>query len=108
VYTCIMAIIYHVTSREEWNRASENGVYIAPSLALENFIHCSKPEQVEGVLSRYFKGMRDLVRLTIDTDKLTAPWQYDLARSINEEFPHVYGPINTDAVIEIASISSPV
>ena len=101
-----MAIIYHVTSMEEWNRASENGVYIAPSLERENFIHCSKAEQVDGVLSRYFKGKEDLVRLTIDTERLTAPWQYDLAPSINEEFPHVYGPINTDAVVEIAAISA--
>jgi uncharacterized protein (DUF952 family) len=102
-----MAIIYHVTTREEWKKAAENGTYTAPSLALENFIHCSKAEQVEGVLERYFKGQNDLVRLTIDTDKLTVPWQFDLAPSINEEFPHVYGPINTDAVIEEAGISSP-
>jgi len=102
-----MAIIYHVTSRDEWNKATENGTYIAPSLELENFIHCSKAEQVEGVLQRYFKGKKDLVRLTIDTDRLTASWQYDLAPSINEEFPHVYGPINTDAVIDVESISPP-
>lgn len=101
-----MAIIYHVTSREEWNRASENGVYIAPSLAQENFIHCSKAEQIQGVLSRYFKGRQHLVQLTIDTDKLSAPWRFDLAPSVNEEFPHVYGPINTDAVIDIAPISA--
>jgi uncharacterized protein (DUF952 family) len=101
-----MAIIYHVTTREEWNKATENGAYIAPSLALENFIHCSKAEQVAGVLQRYFKGKTDLVRLTIDTDRLTAPWKYDLAPSVNEEFPHVYGPINTDAVIEVESITS--
>ena len=102
-----MAIIYHVTSRDEWNKATENGTYIAPSLELENFIHCSKAEQVEGVFQRYFKGKKDLVRLTIDTDRLTASWQYDLAPSINEEFPHVYGPINTDAVIDVESISTP-
>jgi uncharacterized protein (DUF952 family) len=101
-----MAIIYHVTTREEWNKATENGAYIAPSLEIENFIHCSKAEQVAGVLQRYFKGKVDLVRLTIDTDKLTAPWQLDRAPSINEEFPHVYGPINTDAVIEVMTISS--
>ena len=101
-----MAIIYHVTTREEWIKATENGAYIAPSLEIESFIHCSKSEQVAGVLQRYFKGKVNLVRLTIDTDKLTASWQFDLAPSINEAFPHVYGPINTDAVIEVTAISS--
>lgn len=101
-----MAIIFHVTTRAEWEQAKSEGAYKAPSLALEHFIHCSKAEQVEGVLQRYFKGMKDLVRLTIDTGLLTSPWQFDLAPSINEEFPHVYGPINIDAVTEVIPVLS--
>ena len=99
-----MSIIYHVTSSEEWKNANEKGFYIAPSLASEGFIHCSKEEQVQGVLQRYFAGKKDLVKLTIDTNKLTSPLQYDFSASINEEFPHVYGPINTDAVIEVTTV----
>jgi uncharacterized protein (DUF952 family) len=93
-----MATIYHVTTKEAWTRAQEKGFYTAPSLETEGFIHCSKAEQVAGVLQRYFAGKQDLAKLTIDTDKLTSPLQYDLSPSVNEEFPHVYGPINLNAV----------
>src|SRR4051812_29677986 len=97
-----MSTIYHVTTRPDWEKAQQQGFYIAPSLDLEGFIHCSQVHQVAGVLDRYFKGKDNLVKLVIDTDKLTSRLQYDLAPSINEEFPHVYGPINLDAVVEVS------
>ena len=96
-----MAIIYHVTTSKEWNRAKEQGFYEASSLHTEGFIHCSEASQVKGVLERYFAGKKDLVKLVIDTDKLTSPLKYELAPSINEDFPHVYGSINVDAVVGV-------
>jgi len=99
-----MAIIYHVTTQPEWLIAQQQGFYTAPSLEAEGFIHCSKAEQVEGVLHRYFKGKNNLIRLVIDTDKVAAPFQYEVAPSVNQEFPHIYGPINLDAVIAIEKI----
>ncbi len=96
-----MAIIYHVTGKEQWEQALKQGFYTDPSLEKENFIHCSEAGQVEGVLQRYFYGRTDLVKLVIDTEALTSPLKYELAPSINQEFPHVYGPINLDAVIEV-------
>lgn len=99
-----MNIIYHVTSRKEWNDALQNNFYEAPSLKTEGFIHCSKANQVQGVLERYFKGKTDLVKLVIDTNKLSHKLQFDFSASVNEEFPHVYGVINIDAVIDIVEI----
>ena len=100
-----MATIYHITTKEEWEAAKEKGLYEAHSLPLEGFIHCSEENQVAGVLQSYFKGKENLVKLTIDTDRLTHRLQYDLAPSINETFPHIYGPLNTDAVISEEEIS---
>jgi uncharacterized protein (DUF952 family) len=94
-----MSLIYHLTTQHEWKQALSKGFYEAPSLAEEGFIHCSTEQQVAGVLQRYFKGRSGLVKLTIDTDKLTAPLRYELAPSVQEEFPHIYGSINLDAVI---------
>ncbi|MDE3145371.1 MAG: DUF952 domain-containing protein [Bacteroidota bacterium] len=99
-----MDLIYHVTSKKEWNDALMNGFYEAASLKAEGFIHCSKANQVQGVLERYFKGKNDLVKLVIDTNKLSHKLQFDFSASVNEEFPHVYGVINIDAVIDIVEI----
>jgi uncharacterized protein (DUF952 family) len=94
-------MIYHVTNKNTWNAAVKNGFYETPSLKSEGFIHCSGQGQVAGVLDRYYQGQTDLVKLCIDPSKLTNPLIYELAPSVNEEFPHVYGFINLDAVIKV-------
>ncbi|MGZ8538221.1 MAG: DUF952 domain-containing protein [Flavisolibacter sp.] len=99
-----MAIIYHVTTSEEWNQSKAQGFYEATSLHTEGFIHCSEASQVKGVLERYFAGKNDLVKLVIDTEKLTSPLKYEFAPSINENFPHVYGSINVDAIIGVETV----
>lgn len=99
-----MPTIYHVTTASEWKAAKEKGYYEAPSLKEEGYIHCSMPEQVPGVLERYFAGKTDLVKLVIDTDKLTSQYIYDWSTSNEDTFPHVYGPINLDAVVEVVAI----
>ena len=99
-----MATIYHVTSNAEWKAAQEKGFYESTSLKDEGYIHCSLEEQVAGVLERYYAGKTNLVKLIIDTDKLTSQFIYDWSRSNADTFPHVYGPINLDAVIEVVPI----
>lgn len=93
-------MIYHVTTNINWANAQKEGNYVAPSLLSEGFIHTSTLEQVAGVLERYYRNVKDLLLLFIDESKLTSPLKYELAPSINDIFPHVYGPINLDAVIK--------
>jgi uncharacterized protein (DUF952 family) len=71
-------------------------------LKAEGFIHCSQEQQVAGVLERYFAGRTDLVKLVIDTDKLSSKYVFDWSPSAQDTFPHVYGPINADAVIDVS------
>lgn len=99
-----MPIIYHVTTEADWKQAKENGFYESPSLKNEGFIHCSQEEQVAGVLQRYFVGKTNLVKLVIDTDKLTSQFIYEWSPSTTDTFPHVYGPINLDAVVDAQKI----
>ncbi len=100
-----MPVIYHVTTAKEWQSAKETGMYTSPSLQAEGFIHCSGNDaQVAGVLKRYFAGKTNLLKLVIDTDKLTSRFIYEWSPSTADTFPHVYGPINVDAVIGTESI----
>jgi len=96
-----MPIIYHVTFAEAWEEAKKNGYYEHPSLKEEGFIHCSQKNQISGVLERYFAGKTGLVKLVIDTDKLTSKYVFDWSPSTQDTFPHIYGNINTSAVIDV-------
>src|SRR5687767_325990 len=99
-----MAVIYHIATIEDWNKSEFTGTYEHPSLYAEGFIHCSMDHQVAGVLERYFKDKKDLVKLVIDTDKLTSKYVFDWSPSTTDTYPHVYGPINRDAVLEIVPL----
>jgi len=97
-------MIYHVTTKAPWQKALADGSYSAPSLESEGFIHNSTEAQVAGVLERYYKNQTDLLLLHIDESKLTAPLKYELAPSINESFPHIFGLINVEAVVAVVDI----
>lgn len=93
-------MIYHVIDNTHWLKALELGYYEAASVQTEGFMHASRQHQVKGVLERYYAGATDLLLLHIDESRLTAPLKYELAPSVNEEFPHLYGRLNLDAVIK--------
>ena len=48
-----------------------------------------------------FKGQRDLVLLYIDPHAVSAEIKYEAPPGSQEAFPHIYGPLNTDAVIKV-------
>lgn len=90
-------LILHICSRPDWERAQQEGEYAAASLAVEGFIHCSTPAQVVKTANRFYLGQPDLVLLVIAPGHVAAKIQYEAADA--DLFPHVYGPINLDAVI---------
>jgi uncharacterized protein (DUF952 family) len=98
-------MIYHVTEKKNWLQALEQGWYEATSLHTEGFIHMSRKEQVPGVLERYYKNATNLLLLHIEESKLTAELKYEMAPSVNEAFPHLYGRLNIDAVTEVAELA---
>ncbi len=70
----------------------------------EGFIHCSKEDQVAGVLKRYFPDSTSLLKLVIDPSKVSSKLIFERPKTGNEEFPHIYGPLNLDAVLSVVAI----
>ncbi|HVM89637.1 MAG TPA: DUF952 domain-containing protein [Puia sp.] len=101
----IMPTIFHITTKAEWETAKRKGYYDTHSLKEEGFIHCSEDRQVSGVLQRYFQNKKNLIKLVVETDKLKSPFFFDWSVSVEDTFPHIYGPINIDAVKEIVAVN---
>lgn len=99
-----MALIYHITTAGAWAEAHRAGQYEAASLQSEGFIHNCEEGQVAAILERFYAGQQELVKLTIDTDKLISPLVYEWSASLQDTFPHIYGPINLDAVTEAVAL----
>lgn len=100
-----MAYIFHITSRERWTQAEQDGSYQADTLKTEGFIHCSTPEQVVKVANHYYEGQHGLVLLCIDTEHVGSEVRYEDASGAQfgpgEQFPHIYGPVAVQSVIKV-------
>lgn len=97
------AMIYHITDTATWARSQQQGAHTGSTrgidLAEEGYIHCSTAEQWAGVLARFYADADDLVLLHVDEQLLIAPLVYEQLPGMPEPFPHVYGPINLEAVV---------
>lgn len=94
-----MSWIFHITSASLWEQGV--GSHCGDTLDSEGFIHCSTAAQVVPVANALFRGRRDLVLLRISTDRLTAEVRYESLEGGSERFPHVYGPIEREAVASV-------
>ena len=96
-------MILHITTRPEWDAALAEGAYRADTLASEGFIHASTREQVLGVADARFRGRPALVLLVIDPDRLQPELRWEESEPGLPPFPHLYGPLNTDAVVDVVA-----
>lgn len=92
-----MAIIYHIADAASWRAAGPS--YRTKSLRADGFIHCSEARQVLRVANEWFSGRTDLVLLAIDTDRLRVELRYENTEGGEELFPHVYGPLEFEAIV---------
>ena len=105
-----MERIYHIATRADWLEARRAGTYTTSTagrtLEEEGFIHTARREQVEGVFSRYYSTVREpLVLLVIDPSRLEAEVRVE---AVGEDtYPHVFGPINRTAVVDVVEIRRP-
>jgi uncharacterized protein (DUF952 family) len=93
-------LIYHVVLPEYWEERKNNSLFEAESLGPEGFIHCSYADQLDGVIERYYAEAGKIVILSIDADKLTSTLVSEPSTD-GEPYPHIYGPINTDAIVGV-------
>ncbi|HWG44241.1 MAG TPA: DUF952 domain-containing protein [Gemmataceae bacterium] len=97
-----MQTIYHLVLQSAWE-ANPHQEYRASSLAGEGFIHCSFANQVALSANRFYAGQQNLLVLHIDPARLSNPLREEPSGS-GEVFPHIYGPINRDAVVRVETL----
>ncbi len=107
-------MILHLIKRSDWLLAQQQGTLTPPSLHSEGFVHCSTEHQMVAVANKYYVGANDMLLLRIDPKLLASPLKWEPPAHIDGSptmpgepfFPHIYGHINIDAVIEIIEFPS--
>ena len=93
------SVLFHIIASSAWDEARSSASYEPPSLRSEGFIHLSKREQILRPANLLYAGRTDLLLLVIDVDALTARLVWEPgSHGEAEDFPHLYGALNVDAV----------
>ncbi|WP_329459395.1 DUF952 domain-containing protein [Streptomyces sp. NBC_01497] len=105
-------MIYHALVPGDGNARSDRP-YAPPSLAEDGFIHCSPDESTTlAVINAFYRNApRPLRVLVLDEDRLEAELRWEAATPAPPPgvaegtlFPHVFGPINRDAVERVEEV----
>ncbi len=93
-----MPVIFHIAPVYRW--PTDTHEYRGDTLDIQGFIHCSTADQLIPVANRLFRERADLIVLVIDEAKIRSAVIYENLEGGTEQFPHIYGPLETGAVID--------
>ncbi|MDX3803032.1 DUF952 domain-containing protein [Streptomyces sp. AK04-3B] len=105
-------MIYHVVHPDEWN-AGDDRPYAPASLAEDGFVHCSPDaETTLAVVNAFYRNApRPLLALVLDEERLAARCAWEAADpapppgvSPATLFPHVFGPLDREAVVRVLEV----
>lgn len=96
--------IYHLARKTAWAEAEQAGVYTGtPEDRADGFIHFSTATQVQESAAKHRKGETDLLLVAVDDSKLGPALKWEPSRG-GQLFPHLYGDMPLDAVIEVTPL----
>lgn len=104
-YISGMRTIVVASTNQLWSDGQKNGKYtqsmVGASTVDEEYIHANTPEQIIPMLNRHYTDYDDILLLLVDLDKVTSEVKFEASSGPTPGlFPHIYGPLNIDAVYE--------
>lgn len=91
--------MFHIIESQDWAQAQESNEYVPARYESEGFIHLSGRHQVLHPANLFYQGRENLLLLEIDAESLTSDLIYEPGSNGETQlFPHLYGPLNLDAV----------
>ncbi len=92
----------HLIPEADWQAAPATDPLRPASLRTEGFVHLTHgPADLIDVANVFYRSVPGPhVVLTVNLAALTVPWRYDG----DERFPHVYGPIDRAAIVDVRPI----
>ncbi|MFF3330525.1 DUF952 domain-containing protein [Streptomyces sp. NPDC002888] len=105
-------MIYHLVPFADWN-ALPDQPYTPASLGDDGFVHCSPDERTTLAVANafYTNAPRPLLALVLDEDRLTARLEWEEAvpapppgAADDVSFPHVFGPLDREAVVRVLEV----
>ena len=93
--------IFHFINQSDLERYLNDSALEVPSLASQGFIHCSKLDQVIDVANYIAPYSEEMRLIEIDEERIIPEIRYENLDGGEKLFPHIYGPLNRDAIVAI-------
>lgn len=94
-------MLFHIIAKQDWIEAERAGEYRPAGFDVEGFIHLSTNEQILRPANLLYNGRSDLELLVIDPERVDAEVVFEPgSHGESELFPHLYGSLNIDAVVD--------
>lgn len=106
-------MIHHLALADDWIEAQRTGRYPwstrGATFAEVGYVHCSFDHQWRAVRERFYADLPDesLILLTLDEERLGQLVVVERIDGAPEAFPHIYGELDLDAVIEARNLGLP-
>lgn len=91
---------FHLVTTASWHESVRAGVHRPASLATQGFVHLSTDAQVSRTVERHYPDVGDLLLVEVDPDRLAAEVVFEEGEP-GEWFPHLFGPLPLDAVLDV-------
>jgi len=97
-------ITYHLVPESVWDAQRSNDCYTPEAYEKDGFIHCTNgiDQLVQVANLFYVSDPRTFRVLILDVATIRSGLRYDDDKQL---FPHIYGPLNTDAVVGELSVT---
>ncbi len=91
-------ITYHLVPVDYWATNGKLASYTPEAFEQDGFIHCTNgTDELLTVANMFYTSdPREFTVLVLNVDSIESDVRYDDA---NEVYPHIYGPLNTSAVV---------
>ncbi len=85
-------MIYKVLTAEQLAAVEAGGPVQAPVDIADGYVHFSTSKQVQETLAKWFKGQKDCVLVSVDSDDFGMDLKWEKSRG-GDFFPHVYADV---------------
>jgi uncharacterized protein (DUF952 family) len=91
-------ITYHLAIKDEWELQKNGETYVPGTFDADGFIHCTDGlDLLTEIANLFYKDSPEArTVLVLAVDRIDSDVRYD---DSEEQFPHIYGPLNPSAVI---------
>ena len=84
-----------------WNKVKHKKLFGKEDIKRWGFVHCSTVEYFWRVAPNFKNVDEPLILICIDENKLTSEIRYEDSDNCGRYYPHIYGEINIDSVVQV-------